>query len=54
MDPNLFMETLKIFGQITLQLIQDMPPDQKAAAWQRHADHMAWFQQFWDNAKPKA
>lgn len=52
MDPNLFMATLKVFGEITLQLIQDMPADQKAAAWQRHAEHVEWFQKFFDKTKP--
>lgn len=39
-----FLEIIRLFLEITLQLIKDMPPEQRAQAWQRHQQNL----EFWE------
>lgn len=45
MPPVLILEIVKLSLEIALQVLKDMPPEQKVAAWERHAKAMA----FWEN-----
>lgn len=43
MDPNVVLEIIKLSLEITLQIVKDMPADQKQKFWQQHAE----WQAFW-------
>lgn len=44
MDPNAIIEIIRLGLLLALEIVRDMPPEQKAKFWEQHAQ----WQAFWE------
>lgn len=49
--PQTILEIIRLSLEITLQILKDMPPEQKAAAWARHAKAMEFWERTFEAAR---